>query len=192
VPIPGLLRDLLTAPGPSGREHAPARVWRDAAAAFADVSTDTLGSSVARVAGTGGGPLLALVGHIDEIGFVVTYVSDEGYLRVRPLGGWNPQVLHGQRVELLTRHGPVQAVVGKDWAGPPKPGEARKALELEHLHLDIGARDRAEAEESVRVGDVGVIAAEPVERRSPRRRRGSRARGPPSTRSSRTWPSSST
>jgi putative aminopeptidase FrvX len=163
VPIPSLLRDLLAAPGPSGREDAPARVWRDAAAAFADVSTDALGSSIARVAGTGGGPLLALVGHVDEIGFVVTYVSKEGYLSVRPIGGWNPQVLHGQRVELLTRRGLLQALVGSDWTTPPKPGEARKALELENLHLDIGARDRAEAEERVRVGDVGVIAAEPLE-----------------------------
>jgi endoglucanase len=163
VPIPSLLRDLLTTPGPSGQETAAARAWREAAAAFADVSTDALGSSVARVAGTGGGPLLALVGHIDEIGVVVTHVSEEGYLRLQPIGGWNPQVLHGQRVELLTRDGPVQAVVGRDWTGRPKPGEARKALELENLHLDIGASDRAEAEERVRVGDVGVIAAEPLE-----------------------------
>jgi putative aminopeptidase FrvX len=163
MPIPSLLRDLLTTPGPSGHESAPARVWRDAAAAFAEVSTDALGSSVARVAGTRGAPLLALVGHIDEIGLVVTHVSEEGYLRVQPLGGWNPQVLHGQRVELLTRDGPVQAVVGRDWLPRPKPGEGRKAVELENLHLDIGARDRAEAEERVRVGDVGVISAEPLE-----------------------------
>jgi endoglucanase len=163
VPIPSLLRDLLTTPGPSGREDAPARVWRDAAAAFAEVSTDALGSAIARVAGTGGGPLLALVGHIDEIGFVVTHVSEEGYLRVQPIGGWNPQVFHGQRVEVLTRNGPVQAVVGRDWIGRPKPGEPRKALELENLHLDVGAGNRAEAEERVRVGDVGVIAAEPLE-----------------------------
>ena len=163
MPIPPLLRDLLAAAGPSGREDAAARVWREAAAAFADVSTDALGSSIARVAGTGGGPLLALVGHIDEIGFVVTHVSEEGYLHVQPLGGWNPQVLHGQRVELLTQGGPVQAVVGRDWPGPTKPGEGRQALELENLHLDVGARDRAEAEERVQVGDVGVIAAEPLE-----------------------------
>ena len=97
MPIPSLLRDLLTTPGPSGQENAAARVWREAAAAFAEVSTDALGSSIARVAGTGGGPLVALVGHIDEIGFVVTYVSEEGYLRVRPIGGWNPQVFHGQQ-----------------------------------------------------------------------------------------------
>jgi putative aminopeptidase FrvX len=164
VPLPSLLRDLLTTPGPSGQESSAARVWRDAAGAFAELSTDPLGSSVARVAGrTRGAPLLALVGHIDEIGLVVTHVSEEGYLRVQPLGGWNPQVLFGQRVELLTREGSVRAVVGRDWAGRPKPGEGRKALELENLHLDIGARDRAEAEERVRIGDVGVVAAEPLE-----------------------------
>jgi putative aminopeptidase FrvX len=68
VAIPDLLRDLLAAPGPSGREGPAARVWRDAAAGFADVSGDAVGSSVARVSGTAGGPLLALVGHVDEIG----------------------------------------------------------------------------------------------------------------------------
>ena len=163
MPIPDLLRDLLATPGPSGQEAAPARVWREAAAAFAEVSTDALGSSLARVAGTGGGPLLALVAHIDEIGLVVTHVSDEGYLFFRPLGGWNPQVLLGQRVTLLGRDGPVPALVGRKWIPAPKPGEERKRVELDDLHLDLGARSREEALECVRLGDVAVVTAEPVE-----------------------------
>ncbi len=161
--IPGLLQDLLAAPGPSGREAAAARVWREAAAEFADVTSDAVGSSVARVGGTGGAPLLALVGHIDEIGLVVTHVSDDGFAFFRGLGGWNPQVLYGQRVELLGRDGRVPALVGRKWVGRPKPGEARKAIEYDDLHLDLGARNRAEAEERVRPGDVAVVAAEPVE-----------------------------
>src|SRR5438105_3532259 len=163
MPIPDLLRDLLATPGPSGQEAAPARVWREAAAAFAEVSTDALGSSLARVAGTGGGPLLALVAHIDEIGLVVTHVSDEGYLFFRPLGGWNPQVLLGQRITLLGRDGPVPALVGRKWIPAPKPGEERKRVELDDLHLDVGARSREEALERVRIGDVAVVAVEPVE-----------------------------
>jgi putative aminopeptidase FrvX len=163
VAIPTLLRDLLAAPGPSGREAAAARVWREAAAAFADVTSDAVGSSVARVGGTGGAPLLALVGHIDEIGLVVTHVSDEGFAFFRGLGGWNPQVLYGQRVEVLGRDGRVPALVGRKWVGRPKPGQERKAIEYDDLHLDVGARSRAEAEERVRPGDVAVVAAEPVE-----------------------------
>src|SRR5438105_1030139 len=163
MPLPDLLRDLLATPGPSGQEAAPARVWREAAAAFAEVSTDALGSSLARVAGTGGGPLLALVAHIDEIGLVVTHVSDEGYLFFRPLGGWNPQVLLGQRVTLLGPDGPVPALVGRKWIPAPKPGEERKRVELDDLHLDLGARSREEALECVRLGDVAVVTAEPVE-----------------------------
>ena len=100
---PDLLRQLLTAPGPSGYETAPATVWRAAAEEFAQVSGDTLGSSVARVPGSGEGPLLAVVGHIDEIGLIVTHIYDEGFLHFVGVGGWDAQVLVGQRVELITR-----------------------------------------------------------------------------------------
>src|SRR6476619_6151684 len=74
VPTPPLLlQTLLTTPGPSGYEGDVAAVWREAAVGFAEVSSDSLGSSVARVRGTGDGPLLAIVGHIDEIGLHVTH-----------------------------------------------------------------------------------------------------------------------
>ena len=76
---PDTLLELLTAPGPSGYETAPAAAWRETARGFAEVTGDTLGSSLARVPGTGGGPLLAVVGHIDEIGLIVTHVSDEAF-----------------------------------------------------------------------------------------------------------------
>src|SRR6476646_9422111 len=72
--VPELLRKLLTAPGPSGYETAPAAIWREAASAFAEVSGDALGSSVARVPGTADGPSLAVLGHIDEIGLIATHV----------------------------------------------------------------------------------------------------------------------
>ena len=103
MPLPDLLRALLTAPGPSGYEGAPARVWRDAAESFAEVSGDTLGSSRARVAAVGDGPRLALIGHIDEIGLVVTHIDDEGYLYFAGVGGWDWQILVGQRVDVIAR-----------------------------------------------------------------------------------------
>src|SRR5262249_58588282 len=80
LPVPDLLRDLLAAAGPSGHEEPAARVWRGAASAFAEVHGDTLGASFARVRapGAAGAPTLALVGHIDEIGFAVTNVGGDG------------------------------------------------------------------------------------------------------------------
>ena len=111
--VPELLRRLLTAPGPTGYETAPAAVWREAASSFAEVSGDTLGSSVARVPGTSDGPLLALLGHIDEIGLAVTHIDDKGFLAFRNIGGWLPEVLLAQRVEVMTREGLIPGVIGR-------------------------------------------------------------------------------
>src|SRR5437763_11192790 len=163
MPLPDLLRRLLTAPGPSGYETAASAVWREAASSFADVAGDALGSSVARLDGTGGGPTLAVLGHIDEIGLMVTHVDESGFLSFLTVGGWRAEVLLGQRVELLTRDGPVQGVVGRKWRRPPKRGEEIPRLELDALYLDIGARSRDEALELVQIGDAAVIAGEPAE-----------------------------
>ncbi len=164
MPVPDTLRALLTAPGPSGYETAPAQVWREAAGAFAaDVSGDTLGSSVARVSGTGDGPRLAVVGHIDEIGLIVTHVSDEGFLHFIGVGGWDAQILVGQRVEVITRDGPIPGLVGKKPIHLLEEEERKKVAEVKDLHIDVGARDGDQARDMVRIGDVAVIAGEPVE-----------------------------
>jgi endoglucanase len=162
VPIPDTLAKLLSAPGPSGQETAAAAVWREAAGAFAEVSGDVLGSSVARVAGTGGGPLVAFVGHIDEIGMAVTHIGDDGCLAVRGLGAFDPHVLLAQRVEILTREGRVPGVVAARQA-KRRPGEERKPLDRGDVYLDIGASSAEEARSLVRIGDVAVVAGEPLE-----------------------------
>jgi endoglucanase len=163
VPVPELLHRLLTAPGPTGYETAPAAVWREAGSAFAEVSSDTLGSSVARVRGTKDGPLLALLGHIDEIGLAVTHVDEDGFLAFLTIGGQRAEVLRGQRVELLTRNGPIPGVVAKKGVRRRKPEDKDKATQLEDLFIDIGVRNRERALDLVRPGDAAVIAAEPVE-----------------------------
>ena len=160
--VPPVLRSLLTAPGPSGYESAPSAVWREAASRFADVSGDTLGSSVARVRGTGGGPLLAVVGHIDEIGLIVTHIDDSGFVFFRGVGGWSGEVLRGQRVEILTREGSIPGVVERA-RQRLRAGQEAQRTELQDLHIDIGAGDGDDAKRLVRNGDVAVIAAEPVE-----------------------------
>jgi endoglucanase len=160
---PETLRQLLTAPGPSGYETAPTAAWREAASAFAQVSGDTLGSSLARVAGTGDGPRLAIVGHIDEIGLIVTHVSDEGFLHFIGVGGWDAQILVGQRVALTTRDGQIPGVIGKKPIHLLKEEERKKVAEIKDLHIDIGAKDGDEARAMVRIGDVAVIAGEPID-----------------------------
>jgi putative aminopeptidase FrvX len=163
MPIPPVLRSLLTATGPSGYETAPAAVWRDAAGAFAEVTSDVMGSSWARVKGTGGGPTLAIVGHIDEIGLIVTHIDDDGFLRFTGVGGWDTQILVGQRVELTTRDGVVPGVIGKKPIHLLKDDDRKKVAEMKELHIDIGAKDGDEARSRVRIGDVAVISGEPVE-----------------------------
>ena len=161
---PDLLQKLLTAPGPPGHEGIPARVWREAAEGFADeVSTDRLGTTVARVNGAGDHPLMAVVGHIDEIALVVSHVSDKGFLHVVQSGGWDAQVLVGQRVDVLTRDGVVPGVVGRKPPHLTDAEERKKAAQLKALHIDIGAKDGDEARSMVSPGDQAVIAAEPVE-----------------------------
>ncbi|MCX6385094.1 MAG: M42 family metallopeptidase [Solirubrobacterales bacterium] len=159
---PPLLQRLLTAPGPSGYETAPALVWREAASAFAEVTSDTLGSSVARVKGTSDGPLLAIIGHIDEIGLVVTHIDDSGFLYFAGIGGWDPQILVGQRVEVITREGSIAGVIGKKPIHLLKEEDRKQVAKIKDLHIDIGANDSDDAGALVRVGDVAVISGEPV------------------------------
>ena len=161
MPLPDLLERLLTTPGPSGAERAAAAVWQEAAASVGEVSSDALGSSWVRVPGTAGGPSLALVGHIDEIGVVLTHLGDDGLAAVRPIGGFDPSVMLGQRVDVLTRGGPVPGVVGSRHQ-KRKRGEDRKALDHDDLFLDVGAKDGDELRELVRPGDNAVWHGAPL------------------------------
>jgi putative aminopeptidase FrvX len=163
MPLPDTLEKLLTAAGPSGYEQAPAAVFREAAAAFAEVSSDTVGSTVARVAGTGGGPSVAVVGHVDEIGLIVHHIDDKGFLWFTAVGGWDPIILVGQRVEIATRDGVVPGVVGKKPIHLMKDEDRKKVPLLKDLHIDIGAVDGDDARARVRIGDVAVISGRPVE-----------------------------
>lgn len=150
------LKRLLDTPGPSGYESAPARVWRDEANAFAEVRADVVGNSYATVEGAGG-PTILLAGHIDEIGLIITFVDEQGYLYFEPIGGWDPQVLVGQRIRFMGTNGDVYGVIGKKPIHLMKPEEREKASKITDLWVDIGAADRAEAMTHVSVGDAGVI-----------------------------------
>jgi endoglucanase len=119
------------------------------------------------VPGTGGGPSLALVGHIDEIGMVVTHLGDDGLAALRPIGGFDPHVMLGQRVHVLARGGAVPGVVGARFQ-KRKRGEDRKPLDYDDLFLDVGAKDGDELRGLVRPGDVLVWHGAPVALRGER------------------------
>lgn len=160
------LKRLLDTPGPSGFEHAPARVWREEAAQFATVRADVVGNSIATVEGTGEGsdaPTIMLAGHIDEIGIIVTYIDDNGFAFIEAIGGWDPQVLVAQRIRFLGLKGDVIGVIGKKPIHLMKPEEREKASKLTDLWVDIGTTTRAETLEYLNVGDAGVIDSRLVE-----------------------------
>jgi putative aminopeptidase FrvX len=150
------LRDLLSAPGPSGHEGAPAGVWRERASGFAGVRGDRMGNSFATL-NEGGSPKVMLSGHVDEIGVVVTHVDDQGLVHFKGVGGWDPQVLVGQRIRLQTRSGELRGVIGKKAIHLMEAEDRKKASDIKSLWVDVGAKDAEEARGLVRVGDVGVI-----------------------------------
>ena len=159
------LRALLAAPGPSGFEARAAKVWADEAATFAAVSGDHLGNTYATIKPKATGkaksnrqpPLrVMLSGHIDEIGVMVTHVDADGFVSFAGLGGWDAQVLVGQRLRLLAQDGDLIGVVGRKPMHLLESDERDRAVKLKDLTLDLGL-DPEEVRRRVRVGDVAVI-----------------------------------
>lgn len=167
TPSREFLHRLLDAPGPSGFERTPARLWRAEAEPFAEVRVDAHGNSYAtlgpRSASRARPPRLMLAGHIDEIGIMVTHVDEEGFVYFDPIGGWDTQIFVGQRVLLLGREGHVPGVIGKQAIHLMKPEDRDKVSKVADLWIDIGAASKAEALQRLRVGDAGVLASSVLE-----------------------------
>ncbi|HEV2106654.1 MAG TPA: M42 family metallopeptidase [Thermomicrobiales bacterium] len=151
------LKRLVDAAGPSGFEQEPAAVWREEAALFADeVARDVLGNSVARLRADAG-PKVIIEGHIDEIGLLVTHVDEQGFLWFETIGGWDEQVLPGQRVRIRSEQRTVRGVIGRKAAHIVRRQGSNEAVKARELWIDIGASDRADAQARVTVGDPVVI-----------------------------------
>lgn len=152
------LERLLDAAGPSGFEVRAARVWREEAERFAaDVRVDVNGNSYASV-NAAGSPRVMLAGHIDEIGLQITHIDTDGFVYVAEIGGWDPQVLVGQRVKILTSRGGVSGVIGKKAIHLIEVEDRSKASKTKNLWVDVGAATREDvAKLGVRVGDPMVI-----------------------------------
>lgn len=151
------LEKLLQATAPSGFESEAVSIWVNEARTFADrVEVDRHGNACA-VINPGGSPKIMLSGHIDEIGVIVSHIDDEGFVWFKPLGGWDAQVLVGQRLRFKGLQGEVMGVVGRKAIHVLEPDEREKAVRVKNLWADIGAKDKKEALEHLEVGCIGVI-----------------------------------
>jgi len=104
-----------------------------------------------------------LDGHIDEIGVIVQHIDDDGMVYISPIGGWDAQVLVGQRVRFFGRGGDVIGVIGKKPAHLLKPVDREQASKFSDLWVDVGATTRAEADGRLGIGDAGVIDSRTVD-----------------------------
>ena len=153
------LANLINSISPSGYEGPVAKVWKTEAETFASkVWTDTHGNSHA-IVNPGGSPCVMFAGHYDEIGFQISYIDDKGYLWIQALGGWDPQIAQGQRVQIMTKKGVVRGVIGKVAIHMQTPEQRKKVSEIKDLWIDIGAKDKKDAEKKIEVGDPLVIAS---------------------------------
>jgi len=152
------LTDLLGQPSPSGFEQRVRKVVRERMSRYADrVHVDVHGNTWG-VRNEEGRPRVMLAGHCDEIGLMVTYINDQGFLAVAAVGGVNVTLLQGQRVRVHARRGDVPGVIA---ARPihdiPRDQRSKSETKIENLWLDIGARNRRDAERAVAVGDVATV-----------------------------------
>jgi putative aminopeptidase FrvX len=153
-----LMRRMMEAFGPSGFEREVSALSKEYMGPYADeVVADKLGTVTFVARGSADRPRVLLAGHVDEVGFIVSSITDEGFLTFNPLGGWWSQVLLGQRVVIRTGKGDVHGVIA---AKPPHilPEEERKkVVERKDMFIDIGATSKEEAEETgVKIGDAAV------------------------------------
>jgi len=146
------LEELIRTPSPSGHEGRGQRVWLDYVMPYSDeVFSDDYGNAVA-VLNKGGSPRLMLCAHADEIAMSVNYISDDGFVYVRRMGGVDPAITRAQRVTVHNKRGPVKGVVGN--VAPHLQRDAKKTVpEVHELFIDIGVGSRAAALKLIQVGD---------------------------------------
>src|SRR5207237_353882 len=147
------LKNLLLTPSPSGFERPVQEVVRSWARPYADdVRTDRHGNVIA-VLHPGGQPRIMLAGHCDQIGLMVQHIDENGFLYVQPIGGWDMQILLGQQLTVWTREGPIAAVLSRRAPHLLTNEDRNKVPQFTDVWLDIGVKDKKEAESWVTHGD---------------------------------------
>ncbi len=147
------LKSVLETPSPSGYEQPVQRIVREFAARFADeVTTDVHGNVIA-VRNPGAPLRVMFAGHCDQIGFLIRYIDSDGFLYVQAIGGWDPQIVVGQRMTVWTEKGPVFGVIARKPIHLLTDEERKQVVKLKDIWLDIGAKDQTDAGAKVRIGD---------------------------------------
>ena len=150
-------RHILETPSPSGYESPLQKVVRDYVAPFADeIRTDLHGNLIA-IRNPAAPVRLMLAGHCDQIGLIVQHIDEHGFLYVQPIGGWDPQVLVGQRMTVWTDQGPVGGVIARKPIHLLTDEERKQVVKLQDLWIDIGADSKEDAQQRVRVGDCVTL-----------------------------------
>lgn len=148
------LRSLVETPSPTGAEEPVAALVRTRLSSVADeVQTNTMGSVHAVLEGAGAGPSLMLAAHMDEIGLMVTYISDDGFLSIAAVGGVDAAILPGMRVDVHTASGTLRGIVGRKPIHLIEADERKKVTPLDKLVIDLGMPGK-KVRKLVRVGDV--------------------------------------
>jgi putative aminopeptidase FrvX len=147
------LRDLLQTPGTSGGEQQVQQVVRSFAHAFADELTTDVHGNVLATVNPSGGPTILLDAHCDQIGLIVRHIDSQGFLRVNPVGGWDIQILLGQKVVVHTKQGLINGVIARKPIHLLDPDERKTIPKMKDLLVDIGSASEAETRQIVQIGD---------------------------------------
>jgi endoglucanase len=146
-------KSLVEAPSPSGYEQPAAKVLREFLEPIADeVTTDVMGSVHAVLKGTGEGPSVMLAGHIDEIGFMVTYITDDGYCAFAPIGGHDPHILPCMRVDVHAKDGVLRGVLGRLPIHLLEDEDRKTVVKMHKMFVDLGMSGE-DVKKKVRIGD---------------------------------------
>ena len=151
------LRQLVETPSPSGYEHEVQKLVRDRITPWCDeVRTDVMGN-VFGIRNPAGRPRIMLAGHCDQIGFIVRYITDDGFLYVEAIGGVDPTVAAAQRISIMGSSGAVPGVIGRKAIHLMDDDDRKKVPKMDDLYVDIGASSREDACKRVAIGDAGVF-----------------------------------
>jgi endoglucanase len=151
------LKDLLETPSPSGYEQPIQRIVRDYAGEFAERITTDVHGNVIITKNPSAALRVMFAGHCDQIGFCVQYIDSDGFVYVQPIGGWDPQVLIGQKLTVWARGGPVFGVIARKPIHLLTDEERKQVAKLKDLWLDIGCKTKEEAMEVLRIGDAVTL-----------------------------------
>lgn len=152
------LKKLIETPSPSGFEAPAQKIFKEYVKKHADeIKTDVMGNVVG-VLNPRGKIKVMLSGHIDEIGFMVRYVDDNGFVYFSTIGGVDPGVIAGQRLHIHGKNGPVLAVVGKTAIHLLDEEQRKKIMKIHEFWLDIGAKNKKEALQKISIGDPVTFA----------------------------------